>query len=98
MKELIAIGSINGDKTIVTCEKNGDKWSFLFNGEENQQLDKKLRELMKTTHRIGNYPPKTMKLNLCAIFDGCEFFDRNYRTVEVLGNIEQIPHKDGVVF
>lgn len=98
MKELLAIGKVNGQETAVLCETEGEEWMFLFNGETNAELETKLRELMQEKHRIGNYPPKTMKLNLYAIFDGCEFFDRDSRSVEVYGDIEQIPGEDGVIY
>lgn len=98
MKELVATGKVNGEKVVVLCETDGNDWRFTFNGKENQELDSKLRELMKAKHRIGNYSPKTMKLNLCAIFDECSFFDRDTRNTEIFGEIEQIPFESGVAY
>ncbi len=94
----MAMGKVEGGDVVVLCETIGDEWQFLFNGETNNALEKKIRQLMQEDVRIGNYIPKTMKLKLCGIFDGVLFFDRDARQTKVYGEIEQIPFKDGVIY
>lgn len=98
MKEIIAKGKIDGKDIEVRCLSDKNKFSFLFNGKDNKELEEKLKDMLRQHQRIGNYVPKTKELKLCAIFEKRGFFDMPAEDVEVYGDIEQIPYEDGVVY
>ena len=98
MKEIIAKGKIDGKDIEVRCLSDKNKFSFLFNGKDNKELEEKLKDMLRQHQRIGNYVPKTKELKLCASFEKRGFFDMPAEDVEVYGGIEQIPYEDGVVY
>lgn len=97
MTEVVAKGKIDGKDVEVRCMSDKNEISFLFNGKEDKELEKTLKDMLREHQRIGNYVPKTKELKLCAIFDKRRFFDMP-ADVEVHGDIEQIPYEDGVVY
>ena len=48
MKEIIAKGKIDGKDIEVRCLSDKNKFSFLFNGQDNKELEEKLKDMLRS--------------------------------------------------
>ena len=55
MKEIFAKGMIDGKDIEVRCLSDKNKFSFLFNGQDNKELEEKLKDMLRQHQRIENY-------------------------------------------
>lgn len=93
-----AVGNVNGVKTTVVCEGDGEQFNYLFNGVENDELRELLRIRTEENHPIGGtYYPQTWALKLVATLDGW-FFDSPPKRLDVDGEIESIPYEKGLIY
>ena len=54
MKEIIAKGKIDGKDIEVRCLSDKNIFSFLFNGQDNKELEEKLKDMLRQHQRIGD--------------------------------------------
>ena len=95
MKQIQATGKVKGEAVKVEWF---DDIGFLFNGEKDGGYETDiLYELSQDRPIGGTYYPETEKLKIVAVLEG-RFFDRHPETLEIYGDIEQIPHEEGVIY
>lgn len=96
--KITATGKRNGDAITVICDGDNNAFVFTFNGTENDSLQNILTAQANAGVIIGGtYYPETFALKLVAALTGW-FFDEPPETLEVDGDIEQIPFEDDVIY
>lgn len=98
MAKIIAKGKKNGKAITVECDCDDYGASMLFNGAKNTNYEAEVIMAALSGVAIGGtYYPETLPLQIVAALEN-SFFDRRPSSLDVDGEIEQIPGEEGVVY
>lgn len=98
MGKVTAMGVLFGQKIKVECEKRDGEFVIDFDGKENELLERIARDGLAQERPIAGtyFPPADSLLNAYNYFQ-YYFFDE-LETIDVDGDIEEIPFEKGVVY
>lgn len=97
MFSIIASGLKENQRMIVSCGEC--EWVFFFNSHKDSRLEHQIYGELKKRHPIaGSYvPPEDSPLNLKNVIE-FHFFDKKVDSIEVNGDIGELPYEEGFVY
>jgi hypothetical protein len=99
MTVITAVGTIFGAETKVVCiDLPVNDPAFLFDGVEDEALENRIRNLMKRRYLIGGTycPEQDSMINVKNVLE-YHFFEK-LKSLEVEGDIGEIPSEDGRIY
>lgn len=99
MSTIKAEGKFHGNKLSVICLKEDEELFFLFNSGIDEGLESVFRNILKDRHSIAGtfFPEEESMLNVLNVIR-YHFFDDKPSSVEVEGDIGEIPHEPNTVY
>lgn len=98
MDKVTATGTLFGQTIKVECEKRDGDLVLDFDGRENAFFEKIAREGLEDVRPVGGtyFPPANSLLNAYNYFQ-YYFFDK-LTSIEIEGEIEEVPYEEGVIY
>lgn len=99
MTTIKAIGQYHEQTVEVMCIDMGDGLQFLFNMGKDPALEAVFRRILKERHPVaGTFSPEEESmLNVLNVIQ-YHFFDDAPSSVQVDGDIEEMPYEDGMIY
>lgn len=97
MVTIQSTGKKNGKKTEVVFECYDEYAEGRFNGKPDQEMEMDVIRQLPTVMVGGTYRPQTLALKIVGVLTS-GFFDLPPDRVDVIGDIEQIPYEEGVIY
>lgn len=99
MATIKAVGMHTGDTVEVICIDVDDELHFFFNRGRDPALESIIRKILKERHSIAGtfFPEEESMLNVLNVIQ-YHFFDDAPFSVEVEGDIGELPHEDGMIY
>lgn len=98
MFQIIASGTRQGTHITVVCGEHENEVYFFFNNHIDVNLEKIIKAELKKKHLVaGSYVPREHEpINLKNVLE-FYFFD-NLTSIEVIGDIGELPFEEGIVY
>lgn len=99
MATIKAVGRFTGDMMEVTCVDVDNELYFFFNRGKDPVMESIIRKILKERHLIAGtfVPDEESMLNALNVIQ-YHFFDDAPFSVEVEGDIGEIPYEDGMIY
>lgn len=99
MSMIKAEGKFHGNDLSIICMKEDEELFFLFNRSVDKGLESVFRKIMKERHPIaGTFcPEEESMLNVLNVIR-YHFFDETPSSVEVEGDIGEIPYEPNMIY